>query len=619
MAPPASTTTVSVETYIQATREQIATAKKSTLHKVVVEALEVADATLERLIAHNKKIAPANSALKKKSASLEKDLKVAKDKNCELEERVKHVEQRNSSLQKALDEAKTLLGPYKMELNKLRETVKRFEGAKQGGKKPERTVGSGLAPIQRGSTRVTQSGSEDSIRNGNAISTLIQSIEQDHNPKRKRDEEEIVAKEENTQAKKAKIEHQLPPHHHGKFAHNPQAHPSHLQNETRSLSHSNSVLQGLSTTTNAFKLSKERGVDTPCAIRSENSPTPKQVEATKAFIDLIVDMQQYHHKSLDPSRFQSLFAKARNHNLDGKREEDAASYLEQLLSCLDCESIEDTYKLYHHFRGNCPNKNCGSNISVDSDEDGHILSLNKPAPWLVPIRSGGGRAGPSSHTNLRKLLHEKLFEVQTPLCQRCKLHKIQRVWKGLHSAPKTMIMKFERSGLDGSKEGFDYALDLPNSIDMKDYLPTSTRKTRYSLSTVIKHRGPSMDSGYYVAYSKTDDGLWWRCNDRGVERVTEKDFQGHRGGDTANSSQPTLFCIIPTYRGGYHLRYNSDYHSWQVPHEFVPHMARRPNSVTITILILFGVLRIFSFLCNSKRSCASVLEAHSNNSSHLDY
>ncbi|KAF2702723.1 cysteine proteinase [Pleomassaria siparia CBS 279.74] len=469
-----------IPAYISATRAKIANAKASLRKTDVLEALNSADTCLEQVGDHNEMIAPVYRALKKKKIAIEKELEETKDKNVVVEGQLKAVERRNEGLKKALDEAKILIDPYKEELKRLRALVKEL-----GGEKVAKSVEVVSEPAINKS--LCASANEDSSRKDKVSSQH----------KRK-----CTAEPDSPRSLK-------------KIALQRQSRPPSLENRTGNLSHSNTILQGLAGTIDASRLSREH--------RANAS------SATKAFISLISEMQKEQRDALKPDYFQALFAKARKYNIYGKIEEDAAEYLQQLLSSIECESISDAFNLRHHLRGNCPNHKCGSNIIVDSKRDGYILSLSKPSPHLLP------KARPNestSRTTLHKLLHEKLWQVAEPTCQRCGMYSIQCVWKGLLNVPRTIIMRFERAGAPETKTKLDYALDLPASIDMKDYLPEKTNPTRYTLSTVIKHRGHNMQDGRYVAYTMTDDGQWWQCEDDRVSRVEERAFQGRRGGET---------------------------------------------------------------------------------------
>ena len=66
----------------------------------------------------------------------------------------------------------------------------------------------------------------------------------------------------------------------------------------------------------------------------------------------------------------------------------------------------------------------------------------------------------------------------------------------------------------GKREG---DMRLPASLE----IPCPDGFVTYKLTGVVEHRGPSADSGHYVAYvTQESSGDWWIADDRSVCTIT---------------------------------------------------------------------------------------------------
>ncbi|KAF2877211.1 hypothetical protein BDV95DRAFT_601628 [Massariosphaeria phaeospora] len=95
-----------------------------------------------------------------------------------------------------------------------------------------------------------------------------------------------------------------------------------------------------------------------------------------------------------------------------------------------------------------------------------------------------------------------------------------------------MVFGFERDEDKTKAKKHRYEVDLPVSVDMEKYLPQQEKKTRYSLSTVIKYKGQKLNERTHITFTKMGDGQWWRCDAGTVWKAAERDVQGGSGGET---------------------------------------------------------------------------------------
>ena len=70
----------------------------------------------------------------------------------------------------------------------------------------------------------------------------------------------------------------------------------------------------------------------------------------------------------------------------------------------------------------------------------------------------------------------------------------------------------------GKGISFQCEVDFPEELDLSQYVNSQYSPTRYTLKSVIIHRGASGDSGHYIAYCKCFDGYWNCFNDDKVEK-----------------------------------------------------------------------------------------------------
>jgi ubiquitin carboxyl-terminal hydrolase 16/45 len=109
---------------------------------------------------------------------------------------------------------------------------------------------------------------------------------------------------------------------------------------------------------------------------------------------------------------------------------------------------------------------------------------------------------------------------------------IKSRFDGIAKLPEFLIIRCHR-GTDGhlDKDGnwvvpyLKYQLKLERTLDMTEYAVNDTTRTKYVLRGIIKHRGESLNSGHYVAYTEGSGGNWWECNDENIKKIKFEDIE----------------------------------------------------------------------------------------------
>mmetsp|Transcript_26156 Transcript_26156/g.25335 ORF Transcript_26156/g.25335 Transcript_26156/m.25335 type:complete len:115 (+) Transcript_26156:1698-2042(+) len=63
-------------------------------------------------------------------------------------------------------------------------------------------------------------------------------------------------------------------------------------------------------------------------------------------------------------------------------------------------------------------------------------------------------------------------------------------------------------------------IEYPLEISMDEYCNKPwARLGKFNLIGLVSHKGKTLESGHYVAFTKRQDGIWYNCNDDTVTRV----------------------------------------------------------------------------------------------------
>lgn len=108
-------------------------------------------------------------------------------------------------------------------------------------------------------------------------------------------------------------------------------------------------------------------------------------------------------------------------------------------------------------------------------------------------------------------------------CSSCK--KRTKVTKSLklQKLPPVLSIQLKRFEHIGVSSKIDYHIDAPSVLSVKDYTSNSIYKnqiTTYELFGMVCHIG-NVNTGHYIAYVKTVNGIWFKFDDAIVTRVSE--------------------------------------------------------------------------------------------------
>jgi ubiquitin C-terminal hydrolase len=324
----------------------------------------------------------------------------------------------------------------------------------------------------------------------------------------------------------------------GKFAYKLQSKPTGLDHIGYN-SYMNAVLQALAATLDPAKLYAERGKDAQFSTGYDNktSDAVRKDKATRRLIDLIADMQRGQFKHLDADKLQSAFSHIHgNDKFRGVDEVDPKEFLESLMETIKCRYVDDTYRIQQRFESKCrkwSGKCKAGDVAARTYSDTYVLELDKPDPV-------GQRCKYPQYPQevlklkLEDLLRKKAALIQQVDCPCCKLDTARQNWAGFEEAPKVLTVSFKRVNDEPGKAKYKYQPELPESIDLCELglLDANQKKGRYTLTSVVKHEGDSLEAGKYFNYTRTENGQWWRCYNASVGPVYFPAVNTNRDGQT---------------------------------------------------------------------------------------
>jgi hypothetical protein len=109
------------------------------------------------------------------------------------------------------------------------------------------------------------------------------------------------------------------------------------------------------------------------------------------------------------------------------------------------------------------------------------------------------------------------------LCKSCRpkrdSHHTSR-WQGLKNLPEILTVQIDFMNSVNRKEiKYCHDYQIPEFLDMAEYSANHSNRTHYILRGFIKHSGTQLDDGHYRAYIRGQEGRWWRCSDRLIDRM----------------------------------------------------------------------------------------------------
>lgn len=134
------------------------------------------------------------------------------------------------------------------------------------------------------------------------------------------------------------------------------------------------------------------------------------------------------------------------------------------------------------------------------------------------------------HESISEFLkEEKLDGVNMYSCSFCNEKQEATRFINLQKLPSVLnlqLMRFIYDRQKGHKKKISSSLQFPDTLDMSQYLNIPGKEKKpllYNLTAVLIHKGPSANSGHYVAHiCDQTTGAWYKFNDELVEKVEGK-------------------------------------------------------------------------------------------------
>jgi len=135
---------------------------------------------------------------------------------------------------------------------------------------------------------------------------------------------------------------------------------------------------------------------------------------------------------------------------------------------------------------------------------------------------------PSSITTLTDALAqftapEVLTKENAVACQHCKSKGVATKEMRLATAPSILVCHLKRFTVrNGKLSRIHKHVHFPQRLYLNSYMSSvnQSRPPAYELVALLVHHGRTCEYGHYVAYILRPDGLWYRCDDDSVTRVS---------------------------------------------------------------------------------------------------
>lgn len=122
---------------------------------------------------------------------------------------------------------------------------------------------------------------------------------------------------------------------------------------------------------------------------------------------------------------------------------------------------------------------------------------------------------------------EKLSEDNKYDCNKCGKYTNATKTTTLKEAPNNLIINLKKFDKFGTK--IKSGLEYPNQFLLNDYVKESSTKKKqsskgliYELYAVINHEGNYSHRGHYNAYVKSDNDIWYLCDDAKIKKFNGK-------------------------------------------------------------------------------------------------
>jgi hypothetical protein len=344
----------------------------------------------------------------------------------------------------------------------------------------------------------------------------------------------------------------------------PVGRPVPLQNK-HNLCYSNATIQAIYASVKpewlAFALTSEHlGPPSTFSIDPTNNLWACVGETTKAklsqfnpvtdFVKMLHDLQMFHatndaqekaNSFYRPVGFQCSFARVAGRTWSGETQEDPAEYFRKICDMLSAGHrfmksaapahavVDSLFRVRNISQFACGHESCKARWNSSTIDEDWLLTLHAPAHIKSTPRAS------VTVTELLKLKAEA-EDREGFRCRECHSdQKMTTAWTGLETLPKILVIQFDRIG-DRKSDEKDKYTKLRYRVMIETELSIGLFGSRklgvcYQLRTIIKHSGPKITMGHYIAFMRTQEG-WWCCDDEEVESARPASLKNKTdGGD----------------------------------------------------------------------------------------
>ncbi|KAF2255131.1 cysteine proteinase [Trematosphaeria pertusa] len=166
---------------------------------------------------------------------------------------------------------------------------------------------------------------------------------------------------------------------------------------------------------------------------------------------------------------------------------------------------------------------------------GHATDRGQRSSWTLPIDvpfKDPSSSSPMSITSCLKRYYEKIESKEARACEKCgdRMSNQER-WTGFTQLPDTLIVEFRYAeprrsarkaggSSNTAEQGVNVDVTLDGVLHLREFSKSSIESVVYGLQTIVKSREKGGKGGHYQAFTKTNDGQWWKCDEQVVTKST---------------------------------------------------------------------------------------------------
>ncbi|KAF2877213.1 hypothetical protein BDV95DRAFT_589826 [Massariosphaeria phaeospora] len=216
--------------------------------------------------------------------------------------------------------------------------------------------------------------------------------------------------------------------------------------------------------------------------------------------------------TVDPYPLRRMISHLCSSDFNGKSEQDPADWLREVFNCL---STSYTWKQFDERFPIHPLISALFRVEKEfaSTESDWMLSLRPPQHFLTTVTEASQTTSQQQITVTDLINHAFRPEVVSTGCPaREKATSVQKLWYGLARLPEHLILRFDRTPFSNkisvsgtNKLGYHVAVEP--ELDLAILAGGIEKRSLYKIRTVIQHRGSTMDSGHYFAFTHNDEAV----------------------------------------------------------------------------------------------------------------